>query len=59
MGFSSAVSVEIDGNSYEAARFSGEVQIESSSGFLAKSSGFCRLHINSRVPRLLQSLIFS
>ena len=39
LGFSSAVSVEIDGNSYEAARFSGEVQIESSSGFTTSNDG--------------------
>ena len=39
LGFSSAVSVEIDGNSFQAARFSGELQIESSSGFTTSNNG--------------------
>ena len=37
--FSSAVSVDIDGNSYKAARLSGELQIESSSAITTSNDG--------------------
>ena len=37
--FSSAVSIDIDGNSYKAARLSGELQIESSSAISTSNNG--------------------
>jgi len=39
LGFSSSVSVDLDGNSYAAGRFSGELQIESSSAFTTSNDG--------------------
>ena len=37
--FSSAITVDIDGNSYKAARLSGELQIESSSAITTSNNG--------------------
>jgi len=38
-GFSSAQSIDLDGNSYKAGRFSGELHIESSSAFTTSNDG--------------------
>ena len=39
LSFSTSVSIDIDGNSYAAARFSGELQIESSSAISTSNDG--------------------
>ena len=39
LGFSSPVSIDLDGNSFKAARFGGELLIESSSAISTSNDG--------------------